>query len=294
MNNKKIPTWLGTIIIIAIAVTVGMFVWQYEKIKSDIQQSQLAVAQKQKNSDYQSDISKSSRDISEEKQILNNINIKKLTSELLVTDIYNAIFKSDNNIDSKIEQSNCINWIRKDGVGFGISGWQTSAIRSDVSTIDEDVGLVGSFLISKGFIKNEANTITDLNKTIVQIPGQTFGFEKGNLKCLVEWSEITPDLNPKDLRKDYFKVSCAEYASLNENTFQAFFNMLGNKNTKSFCIEKQNDNFSKGLASGGISGWAWYAKKINGKWTSIWSGQDYPPCSKVNDFPRDYYEKCLD
>lgn len=31
MNNKKIPTLLGTIVIVVIAITAGMFVWQYEK-----------------------------------------------------------------------------------------------------------------------------------------------------------------------------------------------------------------------------------------------------------------------
>jgi len=34
MDNKKIPTILGTIVIIIIAVTVGVFVWKYESIKS--------------------------------------------------------------------------------------------------------------------------------------------------------------------------------------------------------------------------------------------------------------------
>ncbi|MFA7208849.1 MAG: hypothetical protein WC120_01040 [Parcubacteria group bacterium] len=34
IDNKKIPTVLGTIIIIIIAITVGSLVWKYEKIKS--------------------------------------------------------------------------------------------------------------------------------------------------------------------------------------------------------------------------------------------------------------------
>jgi len=33
MDNKKIPTMLGTIVIIIIAVTVGVLVWKYEEIK---------------------------------------------------------------------------------------------------------------------------------------------------------------------------------------------------------------------------------------------------------------------
>lgn len=31
MNNKNIPTGIGTIVLVIIAVSVGMFVWQYEK-----------------------------------------------------------------------------------------------------------------------------------------------------------------------------------------------------------------------------------------------------------------------
>ncbi|MFA5961076.1 MAG: hypothetical protein WC848_00115 [Parcubacteria group bacterium] len=35
MDNKKIPTHLGTIVIVIIAITVGAFVWQYEKNMPD-------------------------------------------------------------------------------------------------------------------------------------------------------------------------------------------------------------------------------------------------------------------
>ncbi|MDP1884804.1 MAG: hypothetical protein Q8L10_05605 [Candidatus Moranbacteria bacterium] len=34
IDNKKIPTVLGTVIIVIIAITVGALVWKYEKIKS--------------------------------------------------------------------------------------------------------------------------------------------------------------------------------------------------------------------------------------------------------------------
>ena len=41
--KQKIPTGVGTIIIIIFAVTVGMFVWRYEKNQSVINQSQQTV-----------------------------------------------------------------------------------------------------------------------------------------------------------------------------------------------------------------------------------------------------------
>ncbi|PIP28174.1 MAG: hypothetical protein COX29_02645 [Candidatus Moranbacteria bacterium CG23_combo_of_CG06-09_8_20_14_all_35_22] len=38
MNNKKIPTMVGTVVIIIVAITASMFVWQYEKDQPDISQ----------------------------------------------------------------------------------------------------------------------------------------------------------------------------------------------------------------------------------------------------------------
>ena len=44
MDNKKIPTHLGTIVIAIIAITAGMFVWQYEKnMPVDLAQSAVSV-----------------------------------------------------------------------------------------------------------------------------------------------------------------------------------------------------------------------------------------------------------
>lgn len=40
MDNKKIPTWLGTIILLIIAITVGAFVWKVEKNQPYISQPQ--------------------------------------------------------------------------------------------------------------------------------------------------------------------------------------------------------------------------------------------------------------
>ena len=37
MNNKKIPTLIGTTVLIIIAITAGMFVWKYEENQGEIQ-----------------------------------------------------------------------------------------------------------------------------------------------------------------------------------------------------------------------------------------------------------------
>jgi hypothetical protein len=50
MNNKKIPTGVGTVIIIIIAVTVGLFVWKCEKFEEEnAVQIQKAVAPTKSN-----------------------------------------------------------------------------------------------------------------------------------------------------------------------------------------------------------------------------------------------------
>ncbi|MFZ2189097.1 MAG: hypothetical protein WAV73_06065 [Candidatus Moraniibacteriota bacterium] len=44
MDNKKIPTLSGTIVIVIIAITAGMFVWQYEKnMSTDLTQTAVSV-----------------------------------------------------------------------------------------------------------------------------------------------------------------------------------------------------------------------------------------------------------
>jgi len=121
-------------------------------------------------------------------------------------------------------------------------------------------------------------------------PGQTLGFEKEKLRCLVNWSEGSSEQTPKNSKREYFTVSCKQYSSEDEDTYQTFLPVLGTGTTKSFCVEKQNGNFARGVSSNA----AWYAEKINNQWNVLWTGQDYPPCSKVSDFPVDFYTNCYD
>lgn len=281
--NQKISTKLGVVIILIVAVTAGAFVWKWEEVqkmeKGEIKNVVMAPKAIGNNQKQKSD-TKDGDSISIEKQTLSNIDFSKLTSESLVRGIYVSIFNSSININPTIEQNNCVNWKRDDGIFFGFSGWKTTAIRRNSSTISDDIDVVKGFLESHGFIKNNTNTRNLMDSTM-PIPGNTFGYERGNLKCIIEWSELS-----NATKEDYFQVSCAQYTSQNENTFNEFSVLLNETNY--LCVLNNNGTFSSG-----ISGGSWYAKKINGKWNNIWEGQGDPPCSKVRDFPKNYYEKCL-
>jgi hypothetical protein len=41
-------------------------------------------------------------------------------------------------------------------------------------------------------------------------------------------------------------------------------------------------------------GYQWIAKNINGAWTTIWEGQDYPLCSDMAEYevPKEFYPGC--
>ncbi len=270
--------------------------------KQPVQSSALCNDPQQKAADTKSAIAQTTQtpdeeyisdthDISAEKKALNKINIDKATPESLVVDIYNAIFKSNNNINTTIGQYDCVNWKIKDDISFGFDGWRILTVRPSLSTINDDVDILKDFFVNNGFSKSKNNTNSNLKGMDgLSIPGETFGFEKDDFKCSFGWSEATSDPNPKNLKKDYFNLSCAKYTSQDQETFQTFLGVFGTGTTKYFCVKKQDGNFSKGLMS-----WAaWYGKKIHGDWKIIWSGQDIPPCSEVTDFPHDIVDSCYD
>ncbi len=53
MNNKKIPTCLGTVVLVVIAITAGAFVWVYEKGQSVDQPQQFTTIKKAPIKDQQ-------------------------------------------------------------------------------------------------------------------------------------------------------------------------------------------------------------------------------------------------
>jgi hypothetical protein len=57
MDNKKIPTSIGAIVLIVIAVTVSMFIWVYEKNQTEQQIGQTMIDKKAKNNNLSSNAS---------------------------------------------------------------------------------------------------------------------------------------------------------------------------------------------------------------------------------------------
>lgn len=307
MQDKKVSTAVGTILLLFIAVIVGMLILKIEKNQSVIEQftginsfkkpiiiqvpvenNKEDLNQKQEDLNYKNKTKESNRDVSEEKKALNKINIKNSTPESLVTNIYDAIFKSDNNINSRIDQNECaLFWKMAGDVKFGFGGWKAMATRQDLSIINEDIDILGDFFVHNGFKKNKDNTFTNSEEEIMYSPGQSFGFEKEKMRCLIKWNQSSPEPN----LRYYLDVSCGNYSSENEDNFQTFLNVLGSGTTRFFCVKKRNNYFATGTSSGqGV----WHGRKIDGRWKITSSGQDYPICSKVADFPKDFYEKCYD
>jgi hypothetical protein len=65
MKNQKVSTGLGTIVLVIIAVTVGVFVWKVEKNQSDVQQPQNVVIESKPDKNTQGEVYKKPIDTSD-------------------------------------------------------------------------------------------------------------------------------------------------------------------------------------------------------------------------------------
>lgn len=239
-------------------------------------------------------------DSQEEKQVLKeNIELSSDLNEIIQR-LKEKFFDSSENIDTQIRKEICFRWTREDGKNFGPIGSQSvSAIRSDINSIQRDKKQIIDLLAKNGFRRNEKNN-EDI-KDIWNIPGERNGFEKDDIKCNIEWSELTPDKN--NPRKNRFEVSCARINSEAEIDFKNFYSALKDymppkgytkiTNVENFCVIKKDKNFAMGMV-GEISAPNWYAKKENGKWIVTMITQDYPLCERIEGFSEDYYGgKCF-
>ncbi|MFA6492886.1 MAG: hypothetical protein WCV58_01990 [Patescibacteria group bacterium] len=59
-------------------------------------------------------------------------------------------------------------------------------------------------------------------------------------------------------------------------------------------VIKIDGNYAYGSAGGTGGGAIWYAKKVDGTWTTIIKGtQDSPSCSETSDFPKTIVPTCI-
>lgn len=213
----------------------------------------------------------------EEKMILSNLS-KDLKTDAVPRD-YNYddwVLKNDGRAPLKGQQiilgTNGTN-------GVGKYGDFTS---DDLSRVDNKFltslqGKISNYFESQGFKQNSKNTDTKAG----EIYFSTLAFQKGNEMCL---SHVAKNSDPFDY------ITCGE---IDRNQLQLQDELLDvfeeqkskNPDDKklSFRVEKVDGDFATGAVYN-MGGYQWIAKKKDNKWTTIWSGQDFPLCSEMEKF----------
>lgn len=216
------------------------------------------------------------------------------TPEEIVSGVKGALFNYDNDINPTIDDS-CSPWKMANGIEFGPAGSRVATtIRSELLSVKKDEQLLINFLKRNQFEKSEDNSGSDYDKT--EVFGEKSAYERGDLKCVISWDEVSVDQN--SLEKIYFSFECSLMDKKAMEDFDDIFPAFENyqppagytkgDEPKRFCIRKKNNDFATGM-KGGISAPNWYAKKVNGKWTMQLITQDDPLCERVDGFPVDYY-----
>lgn len=165
-------------------------------------------------------------------------------------------------------------------------------IKNDLDTITTAnlqplITRVRDYFLSQDFIENKENTRVIKSDAMVI---SYYGFEKNELKCILEIDEKTDPFG---------NVVCGVIDTKQAEEQKAFIPVLigsdyyGDTIT-SFRIEKAEASFARGTANGTFSGYTWMAKNINGTWKIVWRGQEIPLCSEMErlGIPQAIYESC--
>jgi len=198
-------------------------------------------------------------------------------------------------------------WTEESGLRVPLSSKQ---ILLGTSDIGENVGRYGSLLSdqldqvtadfltplqnkiteyfeSNGFVQNEANTSLVPNDLYFS----TVAFQKNNIRCLSHLSQMsdpfayitcgTFDTHQLELQKELSNV-------LNEQQSQNWGDI-----PLTFRVNKLDGDFANGSIAS-LGGYQWIAKKIDGVFTTVWSGQDYPLCLDMaeHEVPASMYPGC--
>lgn len=170
---------------------------------------------------------------------------------------------------------------------------------------NETIGLqyiLDSFFESKGFEKNAINTFSTLNDPNQAFQVDSFGYTKGDTKCLVN---LFVNSKPSGI---FF---CGTINKQKEQLQKEFMSVLYGPNSKYplqnneaavIDVTNMNDNFARGTDNrylNGVfepSGANWIAAKVNGQWQLVFEGQDYPECSVIDEYsvPKEFYKNCFD
>lgn len=169
----------------------------------------------------------------------------------------------------------------------------------------ETIGLkyiLDSFFEGQGFEKNEINTFSTLSDPNQAYQVDSFGYTKGDVKCLVN---LFVNSKPSGI---FF---CGTINQEKEQLQNEFKNVLygpdsqyplQNNEAAVIDVTNINNNFASGTDNrylNGVfepSGANWIAAKVNGSWQLVFEGQDYPPCSLIDQYsiPQEFYKNCFD
>lgn len=294
MKNQKIPTWLGTVIIIIIAITVGMLVWKWDKVENQIApKTQDAIT-----TENQGQLS-----VSKEVEFPT---VKAQSGMSLEDIIKQALYEKtpdwkirNYDIDVTIETN-------KNSHAIGRFVYDGYNITKDGKYHNATEGI--------WFASEENQVWTLVNISYTDYWGICQNFKKYKFP-----SDMTPDCwdteknilidtsNPGRFYPDNFAK-----ADKNE-LVQAFISYmkketipkkqkLNNYLTKDLYvkIDKKIDNYISGaILVGGIQNISapyFLAVKKNGNWIVVYNGQDIPPCNAVEPykFPNKIIGSCYD
>lgn len=146
---------------------------------------------------------------------------------------------------------------------------------------------ISEYFESNGFTLNETNTTIVPNDLYFS----TQGFEKDSMYCL---AHLAKQSDP------FGYISCgvvdSDQLSLQRSLRQVRESQqsddFGNV-PLTFRVSALDGNFANGSISG-LGGYQWIAKKTDGVWTTIWTGQEAPMCSdmKQHEVPQSMYPGC--
>lgn len=225
--------------------------------------------------------------------------------------------KSAIGVSAEVRSSEYVDWVMPDGSVVPLSSRQillgTSDINGlgkygDLTTDPDSVGAddlgkldINNFLTplvnnikkyyeKNGFTLSEKNTNTTPN----DLWAITLGYEKDGLYCI---SNLAQHSDP------FAYLSCG---TINEGQlalqkeFESIYReAMANEGKTTvpivFRVSMVDNDFANGSVSS-IGGYQWIAKKTDGSWKIIWTGNDMPQCTDMEKYsvPTKMYPSCYD
>jgi len=151
-------------------------------------------------------------------------------------------------------------------------------------------------IVDKIFMENNYK-VNSLNSSISFKDDKFYNYvkayEKEEIKCVLTATPDCPSGDPEKEPHNYLSVVCTDSY---EKNYQEQVSLLRDLNIKDAVINvsKIKDDFVYLNINLRRTGYYMIAKKENGKWKEIFSGQDYPQCSLMEKYkvPKEIYLDC--